>query len=45
MNTVTQLYDRSVRVELSKTAACVCAERSSALLVEIELRFRFRHIS
>ena len=39
MNTVTQLYDRSVRVELSKTATRTFARRTTPLYVEMELRF------
>lgn len=37
MNTVTELYDRPVRVELSEAAASVCAKRGKPLLVEMEL--------
>lgn len=38
MVAVMELYDRSVRVEVSKAAAHICAERSSPLLVEMELQ-------
>jgi len=39
MNIMTQLCDRPVRVELSKTAARACARCARPLVVVMELRF------